>query len=91
MQDAEETDALRRSGPVPLFQISVDDPQKVGDPIRPYILYTVHTKASVRPLSVSIRSHWIYLDNISLVQQTHLLSSQTLLRLPLAVRDSIIQ
>lgn len=48
MQDAEVTNAVQSStsgsGPIPLFQISVDDPQKVGDPIRPYILYTVHTK-----------------------------------------------
>lgn len=28
----------------PLFVIDVDDPEKVGDPIRPYILYTVKTK-----------------------------------------------
>ncbi|KAL1740865.1 Vps5 C terminal like-domain-containing protein, partial [Schizophyllum fasciatum] len=28
------------------FIISVDDPQKVGDPIRPYIMYTVHTQTS---------------------------------------------
>ncbi|KAH8108328.1 Vps5 C terminal like-domain-containing protein [Phellopilus nigrolimitatus] len=30
----------------PLFSIFVDDPQKVGDSIRPYVLYTVHTKTS---------------------------------------------
>ncbi|KLO12698.1 Vps5-domain-containing protein [Schizopora paradoxa] len=33
-------------GPIPTFVISVDDPQKVGDAIRPYILYTVRTKTS---------------------------------------------
>ncbi|KIK23005.1 hypothetical protein PISMIDRAFT_101241 [Pisolithus microcarpus 441] len=30
----------------PLFAISVDDPQKVGDPIRQFIMYTVHTRTS---------------------------------------------
>ncbi|KAF8634597.1 hypothetical protein AX17_004186 [Amanita inopinata Kibby_2008] len=30
----------------PLFVISVDDPQKVGDPIRAYTMYTVHTRTS---------------------------------------------
>ena len=29
-----------------VFHITVDDPQKVGDPIRPYIMYTVHTRVS---------------------------------------------
>ncbi|KAL1666430.1 Vps5 C terminal like-domain-containing protein [Schizophyllum commune] len=32
--------------PPATFIISVDDPQKVGDPIRPYIMYTVHTQTS---------------------------------------------
>lgn len=32
----------------PEFVITVDDPQKVGDPIRGYTMYTVHTR--VRPL-----------------------------------------
>ncbi|KAL4065858.1 Vps5 C terminal like-domain-containing protein [Scleroderma citrinum] len=30
----------------PLFVISVDGPQKVGDPIRSFIMYTVHTRTS---------------------------------------------
>ncbi|PFH51776.1 hypothetical protein AMATHDRAFT_58242 [Amanita thiersii Skay4041] len=30
----------------PVFVIKVDDPQKVGDPIRPYIMYTVHTRTT---------------------------------------------
>ncbi|KAL5536777.1 VPS5 [Sanghuangporus sanghuang] len=34
------------SGARPFFSISVEDPQKVGDAIRPYILYTVHTKTN---------------------------------------------
>ncbi|KAI9063885.1 Vps5-domain-containing protein, partial [Trametes sanguinea] len=34
------------TGIQPVFVISVDDPQKVGDPIRPYTMYTVHTKTT---------------------------------------------
>ncbi|KAG6868954.1 hypothetical protein C0993_007168 [Termitomyces sp. T159_Od127] len=30
----------------PVFVISVDDPQKVGDPIRGYTMYTVHTRTT---------------------------------------------
>ncbi|KAF8659901.1 hypothetical protein AX16_001785 [Volvariella volvacea WC 439] len=30
----------------PVFVITVDDPQKVGDPIRPYTMYTVHTRTT---------------------------------------------
>ncbi|KAG8220989.1 Vps5 C terminal like-domain-containing protein [Butyriboletus roseoflavus] len=37
----------RSEGPIPpLFVISVEDPQKVGDPIRAHTLYTVHTLTS---------------------------------------------
>ncbi|KAF8555974.1 Vps5-domain-containing protein [Imleria badia] len=37
----------RTEGPIPsLFAISVEDPQKVGDPIRAHTLYTVHTHTS---------------------------------------------
>ncbi|KAF8074841.1 Vps5 C terminal like-domain-containing protein [Lyophyllum atratum] len=40
--------SLRRnnSGLQPVFVISVDDPQKVGDPIRGYTMYTVHTRTT---------------------------------------------
>ncbi|KAH6915925.1 protein transporter [Coprinopsis sp. MPI-PUGE-AT-0042] len=34
------------NGLPPLFVITVDDPQKVGDPLRPYIMYTVHTRTT---------------------------------------------
>ncbi|KAG5641906.1 hypothetical protein DXG03_003973 [Asterophora parasitica] len=39
---------LKRSDPglQPVFVISVDDPQKVGDPIRGYTMYTVHTRTT---------------------------------------------
>ncbi|KAK0188967.1 hypothetical protein F5146DRAFT_1104361 [Armillaria mellea] len=30
----------------PVFDISVDDPQKVGDPIRSFTMYTVHTRTT---------------------------------------------
>ncbi|KAG1881142.1 Vps5 C terminal like-domain-containing protein [Suillus subluteus] len=30
----------------PIFVISVDDPQRVGDPIRSFIMYTVHTRTT---------------------------------------------
>ncbi len=29
-----------------MFDISVDDPQKVGDPIRSFTMYTVHTRTT---------------------------------------------
>ncbi|KAJ8514579.1 hypothetical protein ONZ45_g7888 [Pleurotus djamor] len=40
--------ALRRkdNGLQPVFVITVDDPQKVGDPIRGFTMYTVHTRTT---------------------------------------------
>ncbi|KAJ7066572.1 Vps5 C terminal like-domain-containing protein [Mycena amicta] len=35
-----------KDGLPPVFAISVDDPQKVGDPIRPFTMYTVHTRTT---------------------------------------------
>ncbi|KAL4248104.1 hypothetical protein ABKN59_007781 [Abortiporus biennis] len=34
------------NGIQPVFVITVDDPQRVGDPIRAYTMYTVHTKTT---------------------------------------------
>ncbi|KAI0343027.1 Vps5-domain-containing protein [Trametopsis cervina] len=34
------------NGIAPIFTITVDDPQRVGDPIRGYTMYTVHTKTT---------------------------------------------
>ncbi|KAF9475017.1 protein transporter [Pholiota conissans] len=34
------------SGLQPVFVITVDDPQKVGDPIRSFTMYTVHTRTT---------------------------------------------
>ncbi|KAI0255922.1 Vps5 C terminal like-domain-containing protein [Lactifluus subvellereus] len=36
----------KESGLQPVFSITVDDPQKVGDPIRAFTMYTVHTKTT---------------------------------------------
>ncbi|KAJ7504328.1 Vps5 C terminal like-domain-containing protein [Mycena galericulata] len=44
----ERADTLKPSkdGLQPVFVISVDDPQKVGDPIRSFTMYTVHTRTT---------------------------------------------
>ncbi|KAJ6591516.1 Vps5 C terminal like-domain-containing protein [Mycena vulgaris] len=44
--DRAETLKPSKDGLHPLFVISVDDPQKVGDPIRSFIMYTVHTRTT---------------------------------------------
>ncbi|KAF5387361.1 hypothetical protein D9757_005745 [Collybiopsis confluens] len=44
-QSAARSLSTRDSLP-PLFTITVDDPQKVGDPIRSYVMYTVHTRTT---------------------------------------------
>ncbi|PIL25126.1 hypothetical protein GSI_13015 [Ganoderma sinense ZZ0214-1] len=36
----------KENGIQPVFVITVDDPQRVGDPIRAYTMYTVHTKTT---------------------------------------------
>ncbi|OJT02912.1 Vacuolar protein sorting-associated protein vps5 [Trametes pubescens] len=40
------TPVKKDNGIQPTFVISVDDPQRVGDPIRAYTMYTVHTKTT---------------------------------------------
>jgi sorting nexin-1/2 len=35
------------NGIQPVFMITVDDPQKVGDPIRSFTMYTVHTRVTL--------------------------------------------
>ena len=42
-KDANTSTKSGQALPHPIV-VTVDDPQKVGDPIRPYILYTVHTE-----------------------------------------------
>lgn len=44
------------AGLQPVFVISVDDPQKVGDPIRGYTMYTVHTRVSLITVALSTKS-----------------------------------
>ncbi|KAJ7782017.1 Vps5 C terminal like-domain-containing protein [Mycena maculata] len=41
-----ETLKPTKDGLQPVFVISVDDPQKVGDPIRSFTMYTVHTRTT---------------------------------------------
>ena len=43
--------AKKENGIQPVFVITVDDPQRVGDPIRAYTMYTVHTKVRLPCLS----------------------------------------
>ncbi|KZT39373.1 Vps5-domain-containing protein [Sistotremastrum suecicum HHB10207 ss-3] len=45
-EDAPSKPVQTNTGIAPLFTITVDDPQKVGDPIRGYTLYTVTTKTT---------------------------------------------
>ncbi|KAJ7334196.1 Vps5 C terminal like-domain-containing protein [Mycena albidolilacea] len=44
--DRQNTIKPGRDGLPPMFVISVDDPQKVGDPIRSFTMYTVHTRTT---------------------------------------------
>ncbi|RXW23897.1 hypothetical protein EST38_g1979 [Candolleomyces aberdarensis] len=51
------------NGLLPVFVITVDDPQKVGDPIRPFTMYTVHTRFQKSAFSVLRRYSdfvWLY-------------------------------
>lgn len=41
-----QTATRNDAGLQPVFVITVDDPQKVGDPIRSFTMYTVHTRVS---------------------------------------------
>jgi hypothetical protein len=44
---------------MPLFTISVGDPQKVGDPIKAHIVYTVTTFVSA-PLDLSFIHSFVF-------------------------------
>ncbi|EAU90507.2 protein transporter [Coprinopsis cinerea okayama7 len=44
--ESHNTPQTTDNGIPPVFVITVDDPQKVGDPLRPYIMYTVHTRTT---------------------------------------------
>ena len=75
----------KEAGLQPVFAITVEDPQKVGDPIRAFIMYTVHTKArSVRiRLRVAVLS--FLPDHFSGIFQAFVFCSSPVLRLPVAV------
>ncbi|CAG8556066.1 17613_t:CDS:10, partial [Acaulospora colombiana] len=48
-EDPEDNIPLAHSlpkAPIPMYTITVGDPQKVGDPISAHIIYTVHTKTT---------------------------------------------
>jgi hypothetical protein len=66
-----------------VFSISVDDPQRVGDPIRAYTMYTVHTRVSAtenHELLAEVAS-----DNLADVQQIRIFRAPPILRFPLAL------
>jgi hypothetical protein len=77
----------------PLFSITVDDPQKVGDPIRGFTMYTVHTRVSLsRPSAFLIyEGSFPFTDNVSSVHEVIILCSPPLFRLPMALRDPITE
>lgn len=79
------------SGLPPVFVITVDDPQKVGDPIRPFTMYTVHTRVGYAyPFSVAY-AHLVLADNLPSLPEIRVLRPQALLRLCLAIRDTLSQ
>lgn len=62
------------SARIPYLSINVNDPQKVGDAMRPYILYTVHTK--VRYFSITSEPHVLNVPTscyrqVSLILRNH--------------------
>lgn len=59
----------------PVFTISVDDPQKVGDPIRSFTMYTVHTRVSVTFLPFLLCSIDLPTDDLSALSKSILLCS----------------
>lgn len=83
------TSAWDENGIQPVFLITVDDPQKVGDPIRSFTMYTVHTR--VRANIISLHSFIltvVFADNITVIPEICILCSQALLRFPMAIRNS---
>lgn len=85
--------AKKENGIQPVFVITVDDPQRVGDPIRAYTMYTVHTKVRsydrmMHPFGTSKYKH-LKPDYIAHLQEVHFLRPTALFGLPLAVRNSL--
>ena len=74
----------RLSVPIqPVFEIAVEDPQKVGDPVRGYTMYTVQTKVIL--MTWHEFSSLCFLDNESALLQILFLRLAAILRLPLAL------
>lgn len=72
----------------PVFVISVDDPQRVGDPIRSFTMYTVHTRVS-RFCSRRWQNHLhSFPDDLSAVPKVSILRATSIFRLPMAIRNS---
>lgn len=72
------------NGIQPIFVITVDDPQKVGDPIRSFTMYTVHTRVC-QPAVAFDSSEFDLPDYIPIIPKVCLFSSPPLFRLPLAL------
>ena len=73
-----------------MFTITVDDPQRVGDPIRGYTLYTVHTRVNLFYLTaMRMYSHEFISDNFATLFQILILSPPEILRLPMVVRNAL--
>jgi sorting nexin-1/2 len=76
----------------PVFVITVDDPQKVGDPIRSFTMYTVHTQVRANILNLlSFILTAVSADNVTVISKILLLCSPTLLGFPMAIRNSFYQ
>ena len=78
------------NGIQPVFVITVDDPQKVGDPIRSFTMYTVHTR--VRRDVISLHSTIltaVSTDNVTVISKIRLFCSSTLFRFLMAIRNSL--
>lgn len=75
-----------------MFVISVDDPQKVGDPIRQFTMYTVHTRVrEARRISEPDYSRFWSPDHLPSVPKICILRAAPLFGFPLAVRDVVKQ
>jgi sorting nexin-1/2 len=89
---SQTTTARDGNGIQPVFVITVDDPQKVGDPIRSFTMYTVHTRVGTNIIYLPyVILTVVYADNFTTVPKIRLLCSPTLFRLPMALRNSFQQ
>lgn len=79
------------SGIQPVFVISVEDPQKVGDPIRSFTMYTVHTRVRIYLSPIYNYLSLGSTDHIPLVPEIGLLCSSAVLGFPLVVRNAFCE